>query len=133
MRAIQIVDLTGPDSALELVDLPEPEPTHMLSGPGPDSAVVVDVHCAGVAFPELLQTRGVRFVFFHGRGGALGRGGGPTNVAILAQPPGTVEGRIDDALVDYGILHPDTHGFRIGRLLAWLRENYASPAKVAHG
>jgi hypothetical protein len=46
---------------------------------------------------------------------------------------GTVEGRIDDALVDYGILHPDTHGFRIGRLLAWLRENYASPAKVAHG
>ena len=34
MKAIQIVDLTGPDSALELVDLPEPEPTHMLSGPG---------------------------------------------------------------------------------------------------
>ena len=58
MKAIQIVDLTGPDSALELVDLPEPEPTHMLSGPSPDSAVVVDVHCAGVAFPELLQTRG---------------------------------------------------------------------------
>jgi NADPH:quinone reductase len=58
MKAIQIVDLTGPDSALELVDLPEPESTHMLSGPSPDSAVVVDVHCAGVAFPELLQTRG---------------------------------------------------------------------------
>jgi NADPH:quinone reductase len=58
MKAIQITDLTGPDSALELVDLPEPEPTHMLSGPDPDSAVVVDVHCAGVAFPELLQTRG---------------------------------------------------------------------------
>jgi NADPH:quinone reductase len=55
MKAIQIVDLTGPESALELVDLPEPEPTHMLS---PDAGVVVDVHCAGVAFPELLQTRG---------------------------------------------------------------------------
>ena len=55
MKAIQIVDLTGPDSALELVDLPEPEPTHMLS---PGAGVLVDVHCAGVAFPELLQTRG---------------------------------------------------------------------------
>jgi NADPH2:quinone reductase len=55
MRAIQIVNLTGPDSALELVDLPEPDPVHMLS---PDGGVVVDVHAAGVAFPELLQTRG---------------------------------------------------------------------------
>ncbi|HEY2202251.1 MAG TPA: NADPH:quinone oxidoreductase family protein, partial [Solirubrobacteraceae bacterium] len=34
--------------------LPEPEPEHMLGGEG----VVVEVHCAGVAFPELLQTRG---------------------------------------------------------------------------
>ena len=55
MKAIQIVNLTGPDSALELLDLPEPEPTHMLS---PGVGVVIDVHCAGVAFPELLQTRG---------------------------------------------------------------------------
>jgi NADPH2:quinone reductase len=55
MKAIQIVNLTGPDGALELVDLPEPEPTHMLS---PEGGVVVDVHAAGVAFPELLQTRG---------------------------------------------------------------------------
>ena len=55
MKAIQIVSLTGPDSALELSEMPEPEPTHMLS---PGEGVVVDVHCAGVAFPELLQTRG---------------------------------------------------------------------------
>ena len=55
MRAVQITDLTGPSEALSLVDLPEPEPVHMLSG---DRAVVVDVHAAGVSFPEVLQTRG---------------------------------------------------------------------------
>jgi len=38
--------------------------------------------------------RGIPFVFFHGRGGSVGRGGGPTNVAIQALPPHTVEGRI---------------------------------------
>jgi NADPH2:quinone reductase len=55
MRAVQIVELSGPDSALRLVDLPEPEPSHLLT---PGSGVVVDVHAAGVSFPEVLQTRG---------------------------------------------------------------------------
>jgi NADPH:quinone reductase len=55
MRAIQIVDLSGPDGALKLVDLPEPEPSHMLT---PGEGVLVDVHAAGVSFPEVLQTRG---------------------------------------------------------------------------
>src|SRR5215208_5367465 len=55
MRAVQIVDLTGPGSALAEVDLPEPQPSHMLT---PGSGVVVDVHAAGVSFPEVLQTRG---------------------------------------------------------------------------
>ncbi len=41
-----------------------------------------------------LAGRGIEFVFFHGRGGSVGRGGGPTNVAIQALPPHTVEGRI---------------------------------------
>src|SRR5947209_3799673 len=55
MRAVQIVNLEGPDQALELVELPDPEPSHMLT---PGSGVVVDVHAAGVSFPEVLQTRG---------------------------------------------------------------------------
>jgi NADPH:quinone reductase len=55
VRAIQIVELTGPESALRLVDIPEPEPTHPFT---PGSGVVVEVRAAGVSFPELLQTRG---------------------------------------------------------------------------
>src|SRR5215216_2302177 len=55
MRAVQIVDLTGPESALAETDLPEPEASHMLT---PGSGVVIDVHAAGVSFPEVLQTRG---------------------------------------------------------------------------
>ena len=55
MRAIQITDLSGPDSALELVDVAEPEPSHPMT---PGEGVVVDVKAAGVAFPEVLQTRG---------------------------------------------------------------------------
>jgi phosphoenolpyruvate carboxylase len=57
-------------------------------------ASVWGVRRAQTELADLLHSHGVRFTFFHGRGGALGRGGGPTNVAILAQPPGTVEGRI---------------------------------------
>ena len=55
MRAVQIVQETGPDSALELVELDDPQPSHMLT---PGAGVVVDVHAAGVSFPEVLQTRG---------------------------------------------------------------------------
>lgn len=52
------------------------------------------LYTAQCALTALFAKRGVRHVFFHGRGGSLGRGGGPTNVAILALPAGTVGGRI---------------------------------------
>jgi NADPH2:quinone reductase len=55
MRAVQITSLTGPDAALELVDIPEPEASHMLT---PGRGVIVDAYSAGVSFPEVLQTRG---------------------------------------------------------------------------
>jgi NADPH2:quinone reductase len=55
LRAIQITELSGPDDALAIVDVPEPEASTMLT---PGSGVLVEVHAAGVSFPEVLQTRG---------------------------------------------------------------------------
>ncbi|AKS42533.1 phosphoenolpyruvate carboxylase [Wenzhouxiangella marina] len=43
---------------------------------------------------QLFQERGVGVIFFHGRGGTVGRGGGKTHRAVLASPPGSVAGRL---------------------------------------
>ena len=53
-------------------------------------------YTAQVRIAEVLRRHGVELVFFHGRGGAVGRGGGPTNGAILALPPGTVARPAED-------------------------------------
>jgi NADPH2:quinone reductase len=55
MKAVQIVELTGPRDALRLVDIAEPAREHPMT---PGSGVLVEVRVAGVSFPEVLQTRG---------------------------------------------------------------------------
>ena len=52
------------------------------------------LHQAQSALVAAARARNVELTLFHGRGGALGRGGGPTNRAILGQAPGSVDGRL---------------------------------------
>ena len=53
-----------------------------------------ELYQAEIALIETFKTHGVKLRLFHGRGGSVGRGGGPSYDAIMAQPPGAVSGQI---------------------------------------
>ena len=65
------------------------------------------------------QKAGVQLTLFHGRGGSVGRGGGPVHSTLLSQPPGSVQGRMrvteqgEVIQQKYGLLHWAQHNLML--------------------
>ena len=53
-----------------------------------------DLHKAQEAIVATCHRHGVKVTLFHGRGGSVGRGGGPTHLALMSQPPGSIDGTL---------------------------------------
>ncbi len=53
-----------------------------------------DLHKAQEAVVAVCRRFDVRVTLFHGRGGSVGRGGGPTHLALMSQPPGSIDGTL---------------------------------------
>ncbi len=66
------------------------------------------LYTAQRALLDVADQANVSLELFHGRGGAIGRGGGPANAAIMAQPGGTVRGRLK--LTEQGEVISDRYG-----------------------
>jgi len=77
-----------------------------------------NLYQAQLSIIALTQRFGVECRLFHGRGGTVGRGGGPTHDAILSQPPGTVNGEIkfteQGEMLYYKYSKPETAMYEIG-------------------
>ncbi|KAJ3023929.1 hypothetical protein HKX48_009137 [Thoreauomyces humboldtii] len=80
-----------------------------------DGSRLTSVCCLYTAQEELVQVcekYGVKLTLFHGRGGSVGRGGGPQHLAILSQPSGTVQGTmritIQGEIIDHHFGHIGT-------------------------
>jgi len=89
---------------------------------------------AQLSIIALTRQHGIECRLFHGRGGTVGRGGGPTHDAILSQPPGTVNGEIkfteQGEMLYYKYSNPETANYEIGMGVTGLLK--ASATALAH-
>jgi phosphoenolpyruvate carboxylase len=93
-----------------------------------------NLYQAQLSIIALTQQHGIECRLFHGRGGTVGRGGGPTHEAILSQPPGTVNGEIkfteQGEMLYYKYSNPETANYEIGMGVTGLLK--ASATALAH-
>ena len=93
-----------------------------------------NLYQAQLSIIALTKKYGVECRLFHGRGGTVGRGGGPTYDAILSQPPGTVNGEIkfteQGEMLYYKYGKPETASYEIGMGVTGLMK--ASATALAH-
>lgn len=69
-----------------------------------------ELYKAQATIKSVCEKHHVRFRMFHGRGGSIGRGGGPSSEAILAQPAGTINGQI--RITEQGEMLSTKYGFK---------------------
>ena len=90
-----------------------------------------EIHKALREIAAVSAATGIRVVVFHGRGGTVGRGGGPANAAILSQPAGVVNGAVK--ITEQGEVIADKYGLpRLAQRNLDLALSAVVEATVAH-